>query len=222
MATKMFAPSGTTGLVQGSPSGTSYNIASDGSISAAVGDVPGLIAAGFTMADRTSNAATGIPTIRLPLLNGKNSDGSVVAAAAASGKFGATMTIGTSEVLLSEVANNNAKSDTVFYELSLPANYVAAQDLTLTVNGNYTIGGGTLSVKTLTATAYKMADAGTHGSNLIATAAATVPAAAGDMAFVITGTTLSPGDRVGIKLVMALTETASSNVTGQINSLRLS
>lgn len=221
MTTKMFAPAGLTGIVN-APSGN-LTIAADGSVQAQSGDVISLIGAGFTAANRTSNNANGLASTALPLTEGKNSDGSVLAAAASSGKFGITTTIGTSEVLSGEVANNNTKTDTVMFEKILPPNYVAGQDITLTVDARIIIGAGTAgSTKSLTATAYKKAADGTEGANLIATAAATLTNSIVGDAFVITGTTLNPGDNLIIKLVVALQETASSAINAEIESVTLS
>jgi hypothetical protein len=222
MATKMFAPAALTGIVQGAASGTSYTIGTDGSISANVRDVLALEAAGFTQANRTSNASNGLSATNLPLIGAKNADGTTLAASAASGKFGLALTFGTSEVLVTEAANNNAKSDAAIFEYVLPASYVAAQDITLTVQQQIVIGSGTLSVKTLTPDVRKKAVDGTISAASIASAAQNMTNAAGDLAFTITGTTLSPGDLLMIELTAAITETAASAVTAKIQSVRLS
>jgi|GEM_PF-5903015 len=221
MATKMFAPSGRTGLVQGGASGTSYTIGTDGSISANIADVLALEAAGFTQANRTSNSANGLSAANLPLFHFKNADGTTLAAAAAAGKFGLTETIGTGENLVTEAANNNAKSDAAIFQHVLPANYVAAQDLSLVVNQQIVIGSGTLSVKTLTPDVRKKSTDGTVGANL-ASVAQNMTNAAGDLTFTITGATLSPGDILVGQLTAAITETAASAVTAKINSVRIS
>lgn len=222
MATKMFAPAGTVGLVQASRTLTNYVIGSDGSISAAVADVDDLLRAGFTLANRASNSANGLAATALPLITGKNSDGSTLAASASSGKFGIASTLGTSLNLAGEAAQNNTKTDTVMFEHMLPANYVAGQDITLTVNAKIA-GTGTPGTKTLTGHAYKVDNAGAAGSDLIATSAPNMTTSNADYTFTITGTTLNPGDRLTISLVAALQETGNSaSVNAQINSVRLS
>lgn len=219
MTVKMIAPTGTGGIVQASTSGTTYTIAADGTIDANIKDVNALESAGFTPVRRDGQSANGLSTIRLPLVNFKNSDGSVLAASAAAGKLGVSMTFGTSEVLISEVAQSNTKTDIAFIELVLPSSYIAGQDINLNVNA---IVSGTLTTKTIAAAASKCSDAGAHGSNLIATAAQAMGTTAGDLAFVITGATLSPGDRVALQLTMVITEGAAATQTGKINSVRLS
>jgi hypothetical protein len=219
MTVKLFAPTGRTGIVQASASGTTYTIAADGSVSVDSLDVPALERAGFTTASRDGQASNGLGTIRIPLVAGKNSDGSVLTASPASGKFGVSLTAGTSEALTSETAQSNTKTDVAYFETVLPPSYVAGQDITLTVNAKVS---GTLTTKTIAAAAYKVADAGTQGSTLIATAAQAMTTSAADYAFTITGTTLSPGDRLGLLLTMVLTEAAAATQTGTVNSLRLS
>lgn len=221
MATKMFAPAGLSGIVQGTASGNTYTIGTDGSISADIKDVLALEAAGFTQANRTTNAANGIAAANLPLIGAKNADGTTLAASAASGKFGLSLTFGTSEYLVTEAANNNAKSDACVLEHVLPANYVAGQNLTLTVQQQVVIGGGTLSVRTLTPDVRKKGTDGTIGSNL-ASVAQNMTNTAGDLTFTITGATLNPGDLLMIQLTAAITETASSNVTAKVSSVRVS
>lgn len=222
MSIKMFAPAGLTGIVN-APSGN-LTIASDGSVQVQNGDILALLNAGFTHANRTSNSSNGLAATPIPLTDGKNADGSVLAAAASAGKFGITTTVGTSEVLSGEAATNNTKTDTVIFERVLPANYVAAQDIILTVDNRIIIGTGVAGgTKTLTATAYKKAADGTEGANLIATAAATLTNNIVASAFTITGTSLNPGDNIIIKLVAALQETGGTNpINAEIESLTLS
>lgn len=169
----------------------------------------------------TLSATTGIAPLKVPLLSARNSDGSVLAAAAAAGKFGVSLTAGTSMALLSEAANSNTKTDVAIFEIVLPANYIAATNITLLVNGNYTLGGGTVGTHTLTMSAYLCADAGTQGATIIATSAQTVAATAGDMTFTITGATLTPGARLLLSGSLVIQDTGGSNITAQINSIRL-
>ena len=109
----------------------------------------------------------------------------------------------------------------MLFEVVLPADYIAGRDLTLTV-GAQVAGAGTLgATKTLTLTAYRVANDGTHGANL-GPAVVVLAAPAGDYAFAITGAGLAPGERVFCRLVMAIQETAGTQLNGRINSARLS
>lgn len=167
-------------------------------------------------------AANGIPTpTRLNLTQAKNITGAALAAGAAAGVFGFSISLGTSFALISEAANSNTKTDVAMWEFELPPTYVAGSNINVLVNSNYTLGGGTVGTHTLAAAAYLSVDAGTQGSSLIATSAQTVPSSAGTQTFVITGTTLSPGDRLVLTLTLVLQDTGGSNITATINSVRL-
>jgi hypothetical protein len=219
MSVKMIAPTGLTGIVQASKTLTKYTIADDGTVVVAAVDVDSLQNAGFTVAARDGQGASGLGGVNLPLLGFKNTDGTTLTAAAAAGKFGLSVTFGTSEKLLSESANSNTKTDASITEVVLPPSYVAGQDIALVVNGQVS---GALDTKTVAADARKIANDGTQSAaNLIATAAQALGTDAGDLTFVISGATLNAGDRLGLKLTMVLTESAAAGQTGQINSVRL-
>ena len=169
-----------------------------------------------------SGSTTGIAAYPLPLLNYKNSDGTTLAASAAAGKFGLSITAGTSEYLLTEAANSNTKTDVASTEVVLPSSYATGTNVTLTCNTQYTLGSGTVGTHTLAAAAYLVANAGTQGATLIATSAQTVPAAAGNVSFTITGSTLTPGARLFITNTLVIQDTGGSNITAQLNSCNLS
>lgn len=168
------------------------------------------------------SCTTGLSGYTRPLIDFKNSDGTTLAASAASGKFGLSITAGTSEFLVSEAANSNTKTDVTGVEVVLPASYVAGTNITLTANTQYVLGSGTVGTHTLAAAAYLNAAAGTQGSTLIATTAQTVPAAAGNVTFTITGSSLVPGSRLWLTFTMVIQDTGGSNITGQINSISMS
>lgn len=185
-------------------------------------DVQALLTSGFRMTAPSDNdAPNGLTATPVPLRDFRNTDGSILAAAAASGKFGWSITLGTSAHLVSEAANNNTKTDDAVTEYVLPANYIAGQNITVTVNASIT-GSGTLSTKTAQIKAYRTAKDGTQGSDIGPGAATAMTAAGADVAFAVTGTTLNPGDRLVFELETVLTETASSNMTANINSVRVS
>ena len=158
---------------------------------------------------------------RLNLSDVKTVAGVPVTAAAQANIFGITFTPGTSEYLLSEAANNDTKTDVGCFEKVMSDTYVAASNFNIIVNANYVIGGGTLSASSIAVAVYLGADAGTSGASIETTAAQTFTGSAADYTFAVTGTTVHPGDRIIIKITMVLTETASSNVTGHVNSVRL-
>jgi hypothetical protein len=161
---------------------------------------------------------------RVGLTTVKNADGTNLAAAASAAKFGLGVTIGTSELLSSEAAQNNTKTDTGIFEFVLPPEYIAAQNVTLTVNVQRVVAGGTTLTTSINAHIYKMADAGTMGADIGPNAAVVFTATvATDETFTITGTTLNPGDRLFISVVAIATEGGNTGtVVTQVNSIRLS
>ena len=184
---------------------------------------PALAADNTVMVTATTVAANGLAgATRLPLIHAKNSDGTTLSASASSGKFGLSLTAGTSEKLLTEAANSNTKTDVAVWEMVLPPTYIAASNITVTANCEYTLGSGTVGTHTLAMACYLCADAGTQGATIIATAAQTVPAAAGEVTFTITGTTLTPGARIMLAATLVIQDTGGANITAQINSVRLS
>ncbi len=200
---------------------------SEGNLSVALSGVglafPVLGVGGTLLAAATAPSANGlVGSPSMSFLAAKNSDGTTLAASAAAGKFGLAITLGTSEVLLSEAANSNTKTDIAIWEVVLPPGYVAGTNITVTANCNYTLGSGTVGTHTLAMAAYLVAAAGTQGSTLIATAAQTVPASAGNVTFTITGTTLLPGSRLMLAATLVIQDTGGSNITAQINSVALS
>lgn len=186
-------------------------------------DLRDLLTDGGRVVDSTLlPSANGLFPTAVPLLHARNSDGSVLAASAASGKFGVSVSLGTSIFLISEAANSSTKTDTAMFDVVLPRNYVAGTNITLTANAQYVLGSGTVGTHTLALHLYRTAKDGTQGSDLVATSATNVAATAGDIAFTVTGTTLLPGDRLIITAVEVIQDTGGSNITSQLNSLRIS
>jgi hypothetical protein len=173
------------------------------------------------VASTQAAGANGLMPAPLALSHFRNADGSTVAAAAAAGKFGYSITLGTSFGLIGEAANNNTKTDDAIVEFVLPPWYLAGQNLTVTVNAKLT-GAGTPGTKTAQIKAYRTASDGTQGADIGPGAASAITAAGADIAFTVTGTTLNPGDRLVFELEAVLQETASSNLDVVIDSVRVS
>ncbi len=133
-----------------------------------------------------------------------------------------TVTLATATYLVSQAANSTTVSPIALFDIVLPRNYVAGQNITVTVNSQYVLGGGTIGTHTINANAYRTASNGTQGADMINVSAGSVGAAAADLSFTIVGTSLNPGDRVILQLAMVIQDTAGSAITGQINSVRLS
>ncbi len=157
---------------------------------------------------------------RLNLTSGRTATGLVLDATGGAGLFKIAMTPATSLKLAGETANSNTKTDTVYFEYTLPKTYVAAAALSVIVNANIVIGAGTAGTKTCTVLAYEIATDGSAGSNL-GPVAQNLGNTAADLTFALTATTLSPGDKLLIGITIALQETAASNINANINSVRL-
>lgn len=204
-------------------SGTIYSVTAAGIViiptETGVGqsDVGPLLDAGFTFAGQSTN---GLSTQSLSPLNFKNADGTTLAAAAAAGKFGLTNTVGTTVALTSEAANSNTKTDDAVITHVLPANYIAGKNLTLTANVKIT-GAGTPGTKTFQAKVYKISTLGVASADIGPGATSAITVAGADITAAITGATLNPGDLLQIELEVVLQETAASNITAVINSVRI-
>jgi hypothetical protein len=183
-----------------------------------------------TAAGVLSRADLAVETLRLfhiSLLSVRNLDGSAVAASAAAGKFGvntpATFGAGTTAPLLvSEVANNNTKTDVCIFEFTLPPEYVAGSAVTVNVRNQVIIGGGTLGgTKTMTLDAYKVSVSGVASANL-GPSAYTLTSSDATAAFVVTPTGFVPGDRLFFQLQTAIQESASSAINQNITDINVS
>lgn len=174
-----------------------------------------------TIDQATPRASSGLGggTYAIPLTSFKNDDGSSLAAAAASGKFGVSNTTGTSLALLSEAASNNAKTDTAGCEVLIPQFYKAASDISVVVNAGYTVSSGSVATHTVAGSLYRIAADGTEGSDLIGTTSTLSTTAATSYTLTATGTTLNPGDRAWLKLVGVVGGTGGGTLN--INSVVL-
>jgi hypothetical protein len=176
--------------------------------------------ANFVLTGATQGA-NGLTATALRMLEWKNTDGTTLAAAASSGKFGMTITLATAAFLLGEVANTNTKTDDAIIEFVLPHNYVAGTNITVTVNASVN-GAGTPGTKTAQIFAYKTASDGTQAADIGPGATSAITVAGADITFTITGTTLNPGDRLMLKLEVVLQETGGTNINAKVNSVRVS
>lgn len=166
-------------------------------------------------------ASNGMGPTQLKLLDGKNADGTGLSATPAAGNFTPSVTFGTSEALVGEDANNNTKTDTVWYEYVLPPNYISGEDITVRVHALYTTA-GTVGTHTLAVLAHASSANGAQGANLVATSAATLTTSDAAYDFVITGTSLGAGLHIVIGIRTAIQETAAGGaIYSSINSVTL-
>jgi len=94
-----------------------------------------------------------------------------------------------------EDAQEAEKTETVFFDFPIPECYVAAQTVTASVSCRYAdAGSNTMSSKTVDCECYKIAEAGTAGSDLCATAIQTITGSMASYSFDVTATGLSAGN----------------------------
>lgn len=149
---------------------------------------------------------------RIELLSGRNADGSVLAAAAASGTFGIVSggwgTGGTK--LQGEAANNNTKTSTVKYVTKLPQNYVAGSNFTIRVYQRVSVIANTTG--NIDANCYKSDGNGGVGSDQVTTSIITNNTTSWvNHSFSVTGTSFSPGDELDIYIQCQANDTSGAN-----------
>ena len=179
---------------------------------------------GFVFADiAITELFSGIsPVIKTNLMEGRNANGTVLDATGSATNFAISSTAGTSLRLLGASATGLTRTNTALFEVTLPSSYIPGRDVSLRVNANRT-GTGTAGTNTVDFAAYRVADDGTQGADLVTTAAQAITATAADYTFAATGTGLVPGDKLLLSVVTVMQETGAVNpLTAQVNSIRVS
>ena len=160
--------------------------------------------------------------LRIPILSGKNAAGTPIAASAAAATDFVAAAVATNSFNLNgTVSNGNAKTNDVLYDIMLPNDYKAGTNVTCYIAAGYSTSGGTVSLATVDLIAGLATDAGAGGADICATAAQTIVADTSEYAFTITGTTLTPGARLLLKVTVAITNNNATNTTGHVFALRL-
>lgn len=114
-------------------------------------------------------------------------------------------------LLRGQNAHGTTKTETVAFDFRLPECYDDGQDIKVTVTARvYDTGSGTMSVKTVDCEAYKIAEAGTGGSDICATAAQAITTTMAQKTFVVTATGLVRGDLLRIFLRTVITESGGT------------
>jgi hypothetical protein len=165
--------------------------------------------------------SSSINPITVPLTSLRNADGSGLSGTGTGSNFGSVVSFGTNFYLKSANASSSTVTSNGWFEIQIPAAYVAGSNFTVTVNAEYD-GGGTLgATRSLTMSAYKIANDGSTGANIIATPAATFGAPAADYTFTVTGTTLSANDRISLFMSTSIQETGGGSINSRVNSVRV-
>jgi hypothetical protein len=184
-------------------------------------DLIDFISVGLSPAPSTQDDSGFLANTNLRFSDFRNADSAtVLSTTAAAGKFGLTVTLATSTVLISESALSNTKTDDATYELILPRDYNSGLGFSVTANVKNT-GAGTLTTNTLQVKAYLATNAGVLGANL-GPAAQNITAAGADIVTAIPANVgFVPGAKIILELEVILTETAGVGTTASINSVRL-
>jgi hypothetical protein len=135
-----------------------------------------------------------------------------------------TPTIDTNAIVLrGTAADSNTATDISYFEMNLPPEYVAGEDVIVTAYAEL-VGTGTVgATKTIDFSVYRQSTAGAVGADICATAAQALADANAAKAFTVTGTTLSPGDKLILKMTTAVQETVGDNtLLAQINAIIVS
>lgn len=166
-------------------------------------------------------AAGGI-NLYLGLSDAKSALGVPLTAAAGtpSGAVGIARTAGTSLDLVGEATSASTKTNVGFWEFNLPGDYVAGDDLALTVNCSIS-GSGTLTAASCVLTPSMYTEVEGVETALTISAGQQIVAAGGDLTFTVTGDDLNPGDHLGLQLSMAIVSSSGAN-TGHIRSVAIS
>lgn len=149
---------------------------------------------------RANAAAETNQTLRIPLTQARNADGTAISAAASAGKFGmASGGVGVGGFRLEgEAANNNTKTSTLLLCYAVPQNFNTSGTKALEVLISHKLSAVAATTATVDVEAYKSDKAGgVSGSDLCTTAAqAHNSGSLSDLAFTIDPSTLSPGDEL--------------------------
>ena len=208
------------GLQYNTNSGRRYTTDANGLISNVnTADVIDLMQAGCIV--MSSNTVDGLQPISVAFSAITNLDGSSLATSASAGKFGLTVTAGTSQNLAGALSKTATKTDDALIDFVLPPSYVSGSNFNVIVNAQL-VGTGTAGTKTVAIKAYQVATNGAHGANL-ASAAQSITAVAADYSFTVTGASLVAGQKVSLQLESIIQETGgANNLNAQINSVRIS
>ena len=160
----------------------------------------------------------------IPLQTVKNADGTSLAASAGSGVFGiSTGGWGTGTLTLDgEAADNNTKTDTLWFEFALPPEYLSDQDVNLVVTAVESTGNATVAT-TLSAEVYESDGEGAVSADLYNAFDITdITGSWQTCTAVITDTSLVAGDRLVVFIRIVTNDTAGSvGTVAQIGKIEL-
>ena len=146
---------------------------------------------------RTNNQQENLKAYPVPLTSVRWADGTIPDTTGAAGNPALVMGgygSGTG-ILLGEDAQAALKTETVYFDFSIPECYVASETAQVRSTARFNDAGtNSETTKTIDCEAYEVAEAGTAGSDICATAIQTLTAAMAAYTFTVTDAGLAPGD----------------------------
>jgi len=181
------------------------------------------IQSGATLDVQTGAVSTKPVNMRYPLFLARNVAGTSIAASAATATdFIAALNNNNAPDLTGTNAQNNTKANNALFEFVLPDDYKAGTDITAYIGSGYSASGGTTITATVDAVATLQGDTGTAAADICATAAQAISLTIAEKAFTITGTTLTPGARLMLKVTTSVQEAGNTGTAaGHVYGVRL-
>lgn len=178
---------------------------------------------GATLDIQSGATVTKPVNLRVPLLSARNvAGGSVAASAAVATDFITAINANNAPELAGTAAQNNTKTNDALLEVVLPDDYTAGTALTVYVSSGYSASGGTTITATVDLVATLTTDVGTAAADICATAAQAITLTIGEKAFTVTGTSLTPGARLMLKVTTSVQEAGNTGtVTGHVYGIRI-
>ena len=168
---------------------------------------------------RVKLAENALDVFPIPLTSVLAEDGAALGIVEEAGTF--FRQIGTNQLYLQgEESISETEASVGWFEVYLPANYVAAGDVKIRAVVDVT-GAGTLGTCTIDFEARESDNDGAVGSDICATAATAVTATSGAKDFTITATDLVAGDKLVVKMTTSIAESAGSAIRAIITKLQL-
>jgi len=165
----------------------------------ATGDV--LTAAFLNAVPRTNNVQEDSVKYPIPLTAVRWADGTIPDTTGAAGNPALVMGgygSGTG-LFLGEDAQAALKTETVYFDFSIPECYVASETVQVRTTARFNDAGtNSETTKTIDCETYEVAEAGTVGSDICATAIQTLTAAMAAYTFTVTDALLAPGDLIRV------------------------
>ncbi len=161
--------------------------------------------------------------LRAPLFSARNvAGGSVAASAGVATDFKTVLNANNAPDLEGTAAQNNTKTNDALLEVVLPDDYKAGTNVTVYVGSGYSASGGTTITATVDLVATLIGDTGTGAADICATAAQAITLTIGEKAFTVTGTSLTPGARLMLKVTTSVQEAGNTGTaTGHVYSIRI-